>query len=260
MKSLKLLCVLAHPDDESLGTGPTLAKYAAQGVETYLVCATKGQKGWKLGDYLGPEAVGNHRTQELHKAAEALKLKKVCFLDYMDGELDQANLQEASGKIANHIKQIKPQIVLTFGLEGAYGHPDHIAISQFTMSAIVQAANQKSDDAHQVSKLYYLAWSKRQTELYQSVFGDLKSQVDGIERRFSGWDDWALTTKLETSSYVSATKEAINCHKSQLRSYEKLLNLSEDMWQQIYGRQTYYRVFSLVNSGRKVEDDLFTGI
>ncbi len=261
-KSLKLLCVLAHPDDESLGTGSTLAKYADQGIETYLVCATKGQKGWKLGDYPGPEAVGEHRARELQKAAEALKLKKVCFLDYMDGELDQVDPQEAISKIANHIKQIQPQVVITFGPEGMYGHPDHIAISQFTAAAIVQAANQNNDglNPHQVLKFYYLVWSRAQIERYQSVFGDLKSKVDDNERRFAGWDDWALTTELETSSYVADVKEAINCHQSQLRSYQKLLDLSEEMWQKIYGQQTYYRALSLVNGGRKTEDDLFEGI
>lgn len=94
---LKLMCVLAHPDDESLGMGGTLAKYAAEGVETYLVTATRGERGWfgEEKDYPGPEALGKMREAELLNAAKELGIREVNFLDYMDGDLDQANASEA---------------------------------------------------------------------------------------------------------------------------------------------------------------------
>ena len=86
---LRLMCVLAHPDDESLGTGGVLAKYAAEGVTTYLVTATRGERG-RFGDSTespGPEIVGKAREAELLAAARELGLREVRFLDYPDGAL-----------------------------------------------------------------------------------------------------------------------------------------------------------------------------
>ena len=98
---LSLMCVLAHPDDESLGTGGILARYAAEGVDTYLVTATRGERGWfgPEEDYPGPELLGRQRAAELRAAAKVLGLSEVVFLDYLDGQLDQANPAEAMSAI-----------------------------------------------------------------------------------------------------------------------------------------------------------------
>src|SRR2546421_5874384 len=79
--ALKLMCVLAHPDDESMGTGATLARYAAEGVETYLVTATRGEYGWQFApeDNPGPEALGKRREAELREAVRVLGLREVCL-------------------------------------------------------------------------------------------------------------------------------------------------------------------------------------
>jgi LmbE family N-acetylglucosaminyl deacetylase len=147
------MCVLAHPDDESLGTGGALAKSAAEGVETYLVTATRGERG-RFGDGTespGPEIVGRTREAELRAAAEQLGIREVRFLDYVDGELDRVDSAEAIGRIVTHLRRVRPQVVITFGPDGAYGHPDHIAIGQLTAAAIACAADPSfgpaSDDA-----------------------------------------------------------------------------------------------------------------
>src|SRR5688572_26805344 len=103
---LSLLAILAHPDDESLATGSTLAKYAEEGVETYLICATKGERGWmgEEKDNPGLTQLGKIREQELLNAAKVLGIKQVFFLDYIDGDLDQSNPTEAMGKIASIIR------------------------------------------------------------------------------------------------------------------------------------------------------------
>jgi LmbE family N-acetylglucosaminyl deacetylase len=99
-QNLKLMCVLAHPDDESMGTGSTLAKYAAEGVETTLVMATRGERGWN-GDpsaYPGLEGLGKLREAELREAAKILGIREVEFLDYIDGDLDKADPRQAIAK------------------------------------------------------------------------------------------------------------------------------------------------------------------
>ncbi|HCF85748.1 MAG TPA: hypothetical protein DEV72_11160, partial [Ktedonobacter sp.] len=184
--TLKLMAVLAHPDDESLGIGGVLAKYAAEGIETFLVTATRGERGW-FGDereYPGLEALGQIREAELHAAAEVLGVHSVDFLGYLDGDLDQAHPAEVIAQTVGHLRRIKPDVVVTFGPDGSYGHPDHIAISQFTTAAIVEAASPNSlyyrDLApHQVAKLYYMAPTKDLLDVYQFVFGDLVMHIDG---------------------------------------------------------------------------------
>ncbi len=131
---LKLLCVLAHPDDESLGTGGILRQDAAEGVETSLVTATRGERGWtgSESEYPGLEVLGKRREAELLAAASVLGIRRVEFLDYIDGDLDQAHPAEAIAKIVGHVRRVQPDVVVTFGPDGAYGHPDHIAICQLT--------------------------------------------------------------------------------------------------------------------------------
>jgi LmbE family N-acetylglucosaminyl deacetylase len=89
--------VLAHRDDESLGIGGTRAKYAGEGVETYLVTATRGERGrfGKSGEKPSPDVVGRVREAELREAARVLGVREVRFLDYYDGDLDQVNVTEA---------------------------------------------------------------------------------------------------------------------------------------------------------------------
>src|SRR5690606_41167329 len=99
---LKLMCILAHPDDESLGTGGVLARYAAEGVETYLVTATRGERGWfgAAEDNPGLESLGKMRESELRAAADILGIREVIFLDYIDGKLNR----KSTRLNASHVK------------------------------------------------------------------------------------------------------------------------------------------------------------
>ncbi len=267
------MAVLAHPDDESLGVGGTLAKYASEGVDVFLLTATRGDSGRFRGHRLddpqhpGRLALANIREVELHAAASALGVREVSILDYRDQHLDQANPREAVANIVGHIRRVQPDIVLTFGPDGAYGHPDHIAISQFTTAAIVAAADPafpcdgiESPQQHVVSKLYYIAWPESTWKAYQSAFRKLISTVDGIERQAVPWPDWAITTVIDTRSFWSTVWRAICCHESQVAAYERLNNLSLNDHEALWGRQSFYRVFSTVTGGRVRETDLLEGI
>lgn len=266
-KNLKLMCILAHPDDESMGTGGILARYSDEGIATYLVSATHGERGWfgKSEDYPGPKALANIREKELYAAAEVLGLQEVIILDYMDGELDRADPDEVIAKLVDQVRRIQPQVVVTFDPNGIYGHPDHIAISQFVTSAVVAAAdpNYKGNQGrqpHRVEKLYYRVPLQAELEAYQAAFGDLVMCIDGAERRATAWPDWAATTKVNTASYWSKVWQAISNHRSQLPGYQVLKNLPEKHHRNLWGVQTFYRALSLVNGGRELEDDLFAGL
>jgi LmbE family N-acetylglucosaminyl deacetylase len=264
---LKLLAVFPHPDDESLGLGGTLAKYSAEGVETYLVCATRGERGWN-----GPEdqdpgmaALGKIREGELKCAAEHLGLKEVTFLNYIDGDVDQANPRQIIADIATHVRRIRPQVVVTFSLDGSYGHPDHIALAQFTSAALVCAASGSYKDSqnqapYQVSKHYYMVDTKATVEELTQGIGGISMEIDGVERSHIGWDDWAISARIDVSQYFDTVWKAILCHQSQLPGYGPLINLPREALTKFIGEGTFLRAFSMVNGGRVVESDLFEGL
>jgi LmbE family N-acetylglucosaminyl deacetylase len=270
-KRLKLLAVLAHPDDESLGFGGTLAKYAAEGVETYLVTATRGERGrfGLLGKGGDPVEVGRVREAELRAAAAVLGIREVFLLNYPDGAVDQVEPTTAIRAVVSHIRRIQPDVVVTFGPEGAYGHPDHIAISQFTTAATVCAADcqYRTDGGsaerslpHHVRKLHYLAWRNNKWQVYQAAFRKLTSMVNGVERQAAPWPDWAVTTEIDTSGYWPIVWKAVCCHQTQLSIYERLENLTQDQQAALWGSQEFYRAYSSVNGGRNPETDLFEGL
>src|SRR5262249_17484674 len=135
-EAFRLLAITAHPDDETLGFGGTLARYAREGVEVSLMTATRGERGRYRGhpagspEHPGPAALGAIREQELHAAADVLGIRQVRLLGYDDQRVDQTDVMSATATIAEGLRAIRPQVVVTFAADGAYGHPDHIAISQ----------------------------------------------------------------------------------------------------------------------------------
>jgi N-acetyl-1-D-myo-inositol-2-amino-2-deoxy-alpha-D-glucopyranoside deacetylase len=150
----RLLAVLAHPDDETFGMGGTLALYAHQGVDVYLVCATRGEVGEVDPKYLeGFATIADRREHELRCAAEWLGLKDVIMLPYRDsgmpGSLDNQHpqalafqpLEKVAADVTHCIRRLKPQVVLTFDPIGGYRHPDHIAIHNATIRAFYAAGN-----------------------------------------------------------------------------------------------------------------------
>jgi LmbE family N-acetylglucosaminyl deacetylase len=260
--------VLAHPDDESLGTGGALVKAAAEGVETYLLTATRGERG-RFGDSAAapdPDIVGRAREAELMAAGHVLGLAEVRLLGYPDGALDAVDPAEATRRIAGHLRRVRPHVVITFAPDGAYGHVDHIAVSQLTTAAIVCAADASfrtetpADEPHRVAKLYYIAWSAKKWAAYQAALRKLVFTVDGEERQVSPWPDWAITTVVDTSAVWPSVWRAVSCHRTQMSIYKKFETLSEDDQRSLWGTQEFYRVFSGVNGGRARESDLFEGL
>jgi LmbE family N-acetylglucosaminyl deacetylase len=267
------MAVLAHPDDESLGMGGMLAKYASEGVDVFLLTATRGDagryRGYRQSDpqHPGSSELGKIREAELRAAASTLGIREVFLLDYLDQQLDRANPQEVVTAIARHLRRVRPDVVVTFAPDGAYGHPDHIAISQFTAAALVAAASPSLPDAgndvvppHTVSKFYYIAWPQSTWTAYQAAFRKLISTVDGVERQAVPWPDWEITSVIDTRKFWPIVWHAVSCHESQITAYEALKSLPPEDHEALWGRQSFYRVYSIVNGGRARETDLLEGI
>src|SRR3954468_20908172 len=127
-----LLAVFAHPDDESIACGGLLARCAEGGARVVLVCATHGENCGGVRD----AALFETRAQELQNAARALGVSEVVLLEYPDGFLPWIDEQEFEARIAAEIQRVNPDVVITFGDDGLYWHPDHIAVPERTTGAV----------------------------------------------------------------------------------------------------------------------------
>lgn len=131
-----LLVILPHPDDESFPMGGTLAKYAAEGVEITLICATLGELG--IPD-MKPAEAAIIREKELKKVASVLGIHKLQFMRYRDGSLSDTDPEQVISQLMNAMRRLHPNAVITFGPDGISGHPDHVAISRLTTTAFERA-------------------------------------------------------------------------------------------------------------------------
>jgi LmbE family N-acetylglucosaminyl deacetylase len=190
MTKQRMLVVLAHPDDETFPTGGTLAKYASQGVEITLICATKGEAGISG---LTREEAARIRERELRAAADVLGLFDVHFLGWQDGELEKVDESTVIQQLVMILKDIQPQVVITFGPDGISGHSDHVAIHHLTTLAFEQALMN--------SLLYYIAPS----EATQHGCGVIPSaEITG-----------GPTIGIDVSDYLVTKVRAAQCHASQ---------------------------------------------
>lgn len=262
-----LMCVLAHPDDESLALGATLAAYAARGIPTSLIMATRGQRGWQdpTTPDPGPQALGQIREAELRAAAAILGIRDLVFLDQMDGELDRADADAVLARIVTEIRRLRPAVVVTFGPDGIYGHPDHVAISQLTTTAVVSAADASYTDLagqrpHRVDKLYYRIFTAAESASYLSVFGDVGIDVDGTRREWVSWPDWLVSTRLDTTDHWATVRDAVACHASQIGMSATFAELDAAGHRRLWRMQQFYRVKSTVACPPGIERDLFAGL
>ena len=141
---LKLLCVTAHPDDECFAFGGALMLAAEAGVETSVICFTDGQAATNRGTAISPQQLGDMRRAEFAASCDILSVTHHELLDYQDGQLEFANFSEAAALLVKRIRDYKPDVVLTFGGDGAMNtHADHTLVSAFTTAAFHWAAAPK---------------------------------------------------------------------------------------------------------------------
>jgi LmbE family N-acetylglucosaminyl deacetylase len=269
--SKTLLATFAHPDDETFGPGGTLAKYAAEGVAVHLICATRGEVGESGLDDLGDcEDLACQREQELRCAAGVLGLTEVHFLGYQDSgmagspanehprALVQADPDAVAGQIADFMRRLKPQVVLTFDPYGGYGHPDHIAVHRATVAAYERLAEERPQ------KLYFTAIMQtllKWTVWLMPLFG-LDARAVGknkdIDLRAALDHALPITTKIDIGPYYEAKRQAAACHRSQLSGpgpfWERLPQWLVRRAQLI---ETFHRASPPFQRGERTEKDFF---
>src|SRR5437773_4524134 len=159
-----LLLVMAHPDDESMGSGGLVLRHTRAGIPTYLICATYGEAGWTGKPAAAKkEDLPEIRAKELEEASAALALNGVELWDYPDGGVSAADHPQISQRISEQIVKLRPRAVVGWGPDGGYGHLDHIWIGACTDAAIVAL-----DEAERPA-LYHLAVDQPLAEFYREA-------------------------------------------------------------------------------------------
>jgi LmbE family N-acetylglucosaminyl deacetylase len=275
-----ILAVLAHPDDESFGLGGTLALYAQKGYDTYLVCATRGEAGTVDPEHLnGFKNTAELRTAELERAAKILGLKDVFFLGYRDSGMPgteenkhpdaQINhpIDEVAGKIVKYIRQLKPDVVLTFDPIGGYKHPDHIHVHQATLLAFEKADDPsfhpETGAPFKPRALYYqvfprrlLRWSVRLMPLFgkdPTKFG----RNNDVNLKELAEVDFPVHVRVDISPVAEIKREAGAQHISQ-GGVGMRRGLMGFMTRLLGEKEEYMRAYPPVEDRRyKVASDLF---
>jgi LmbE family N-acetylglucosaminyl deacetylase len=277
-----LLAVLAHPDDESFGMGGTLARYAQDGVEVHLVCATRGEVGEISPEYMeGFDTIAERRVSELRCAAGILGLEGVHFLDYRDSgmpgtpdnehpdALAAAPEEKVAAEVAHYIRMLRPQVILTFDPIGGYKHPDHIAIHDATVKAFHLAGETDFEDnypPYQPKKLYYHVfpktlwrWGMRLMPLFGADprrFGR-NGDIDLVSLVEEG--DFPIHAKIDFRTVEDRKNEAAACHASQLGGGPPRRGPLNWLWNLSGKREHFMRAYPPPEPGTK-EKDLFAGI
>ena len=270
LRKLTLMAVFAHPDDEAFGTGGTLSKYASQGCDVYLVTATRGEGGEIAEPELATSAdLPFVREQELRCACEIYGVHPPRFLDYPDGLLPLIHQGQAVGKVVRLIREIRPQVIVTFGPEGIYGHYDHIAVHRWTTIAVDMAADSDcfphhisgTCEPHRVSKLYFRVMPEEQIREMTKRGEPAALMMDGVPFRFVGRPLDEITTVIDVSECVEQKLRGIQCHATQVGRGSRFADARDDVLRDPGFRSEHFLLArSRVGWPEGSETDLFAGL
>jgi LmbE family N-acetylglucosaminyl deacetylase len=290
MTNLKtILAVLAHPDDETFGLGGTLALYAQKGYDVYYVCATRGEVGAADEEFMkGYKDAAEMRTAELMRAAKILGLKEVFFLGYRDSGMPGSednkhpnaqvahSIDEVAGRVVKYIRELKPDIVITFDPIGGYKHPDHIHIQRATTLAF-----EKADDAtfhpeagivssgdgrpfkpralyYQVFPRWYLKWATRLMPLFgkdPTKYGR-NGDIDLTDLIV----DFPIHVQLDIRSVSEIKRQASEQHASQGGGIQMRRGLMGFIAKVFGQREDYMQAYPSMDGQFSRKHDLFDGI
>jgi N-acetyl-1-D-myo-inositol-2-amino-2-deoxy-alpha-D-glucopyranoside deacetylase len=271
----RLLLVHAHPDDESINNGATMAKYAAEGARVTLVTCTLGERGEVIPpelQHLTGTALGEYRLRELTAAMAELGVEDFRLLGgpgrYRDsgmmGLADnddpdcfwQADVDEAAALLVEVIREVRPQVLVTYDDDGGYGHPDHIQAHRVAMRAAAQTGLG-------IRKVY---WNRVPRPAAEAAFARLQDDLPGLPFGKSAAvddvpgvvDEAVVTTVIDGTEYAAAKAAAMRAHATQIDVAEPYFALSNELAQPLFTTE-YYELVQGEPAGPG-ESDLFAGI
>jgi N-acetyl-1-D-myo-inositol-2-amino-2-deoxy-alpha-D-glucopyranoside deacetylase len=285
-----ILFVHAHPDDETINNGATMAQYAAEGAHITLVTCTLGEEGEVLVPELAylaadrEDRLGPHRITELAAAMRELGITDHRFLGgpgrFRDSGMMgtpqnerpdafwQADLDEAAGMLVPVVREVRPQVLVTYNEFGGYGHPDHIQAHRVAMRAAELAADAdfaRGDGApHAVDKIY---WNTVPRSVLQAGIDALRATgqttgfaaVESVDDLPFAADDSSVTAVVHAEQYADRKAAAMHAHATQITVDFPFFALSNLLGQQVMGME-YYQLVHGEPGPDKPEADLFAGL
>ncbi|MFF8641932.1 N-acetyl-1-D-myo-inositol-2-amino-2-deoxy-alpha-D-glucopyranoside deacetylase [Streptomyces sp. NPDC015345] len=288
----RLLLVHAHPDDESINNGATMAKYAAEGAHVTLVTCTLGEEGEVIPPGLAhlaadrEDSLGSWRVGELAAAMKELGVTDHRFLggpgryrdsgmmgteqNHRPGAFWSADPDEAAAHLVEVIREVRPQVLITYDPDGGYGHPDHIQAHRVAMRAADLAAEpafrRDLGEPHTIAKIY---WNRVPRSVAEERFRRLEGQlrhspftapaavadVPGVT------DDERITTEIDGGPFKAAKAAAMRAHATQITVSEPLFVLSNELAQPLFEVEYYELVRGEASAEDTIrETDLFAGL
>ncbi len=288
MNEKRMLLVHAHPDDETINNGATMAMYAKSGVGVTLVTCTRGEEGEVLVPDLAhlassqTDGLGKHRETELANAMSELGVIDHRFLGAPDKKWRdsgmmgtepnnradvfwQADLDEAAGYLVKIIREVKPQVLVTYDEMGGYGHPDHIQAHRVAMrgAELAADANFGTDEPWEISKIYWNTMPKSVIAEGMAKMKEIGSDFFGAENvddlPFAKPDE-LVTTLIDGTKYIDEKMAAMKAHPTQIELDGPFFALSNSLGNEVWGHEYYTLVKgeiagTLDEKGR--ETDLF---
>lgn len=292
-RARRLLLVHAHPDDESINNGATMAKYAAEGAQVTLVTCTLGEEGEVIPPHLAhlapdrDNALGPHREGELAEAMKQLGVIDHRFLggpgrfhdsgmmgveqNDREGAFWAAGVDEAAALLVEVIREVRPQVLVTYDPNGGYGHPDHIQTHRVAMRAADLAADPGFrtglGEPWEIAKVY---WNRVPRSVVIEGFARLRealaepgrlpfTEVASVTDVPGVVDDWIVTTEVDGTAFAAAKAAAMRAHATQIVVAEPFFALSNDLAQPLFTTE-YYELVRGRREGGGRETDLFEGV
>jgi LmbE family N-acetylglucosaminyl deacetylase len=269
---LTLMAVHAHPDDEAIGTGGILAKYAAEGVRTVLVTCTNGELGDGPGGVKPDDpshdegTVVTLRRRELEESCRVLGVTNLEMLGYHDSGMEgwpqnhapdafwHTPVDVAAHRVADLMRTYRPQVVVTYDEHGFYGHPDHIQANRVTRAAI--------DKSGVPAKLYYTALPRSRLRGFREMLAEHGIDIGDVPDEDSdpefGTPDELITTTIDCSAVADRKYKSLEAHASQGENIF-FLQMGVELFSSIMGSEQFVRVLDTTDAPVP-EDDLFAGL
>jgi N-acetyl-1-D-myo-inositol-2-amino-2-deoxy-alpha-D-glucopyranoside deacetylase len=279
-----LLLVHAHPDDETINNGATMAKYAAQGIRVTLVTCTRGELGEIIPAELRQLAadqqdrLGEYRETELAAAMKELGVTDHRFLgepgEYRDSGMMgtegnevpesfwQADLDEAAERLAAVVREVRPRVLVTYNEIGGYGHPDHIKAHRVALRAVDLLAGTE----HAVDRVYFNLMPRSvMSEALDAVRAASASTgftaPASVDEVVSAEQDSMIAAAVSATEFTAAKAAAMRAHATQLSVTEPFYALSNDEGMVVLGTEYYRQARGDVpEPGAPVRTDLFAGL
>ncbi|HZP97575.1 MAG TPA: PIG-L deacetylase family protein [Candidatus Limnocylindria bacterium] len=262
--ALVLATILAHPDDETFGTGGTLIRYAREGVAVHSLCLTEGEKGWPGGEgapIVPREHVGAARALELEEAGRRMGLASVACLKYPDGALAGVREEWVVRDIVRWLRKVRPDVVITWGPDGGYGHPDHIAAGQRALRAIELAGIARHEpelgDHVHVKRVYRFVAGAELVDKLMELEPGFAEYARTLNVRLERWTRERIGAAIDITECLAAKIDAMDAHRTQTPDLK--------MWQRVrakepalFREELYVREFP--DPRGPLETDLFAAL